>query len=76
MTRFGFLEDHVAHVTLLIEGADGRTIADRLDVMRAEVRSHIQSILEKLHVDSRLAATTKEISETPTRAPTTPVSPR
>jgi DNA-binding NarL/FixJ family response regulator len=50
---------------LLIEGADGRTIADRLDIPRAEVRGLVQSILEKLHVDSRLAAITKAIGEVP-----------
>lgn len=50
---------------LLIEGADTGTIADRLDIPRAEVRSLVQSILEKHHVDNRLAAITKAIIEAP-----------
>jgi DNA-binding NarL/FixJ family response regulator len=66
-------DDHLHRLTprerdvldLLVEGADGRTIAARLDMTTAEVRSHVQSILEKLHVDSRLAAITKAISEAP-----------
>lgn len=48
---------------LLVEGMDGRTIADRLNMTRDEVRSDVQSILEKLEVHSRLEAITKVISE-------------
>jgi two-component system, NarL family, nitrate/nitrite response regulator NarL len=66
-------DDHLQTLTprerdvldLLVEGADGRTVAARLDMTAAEVRSHVQSILEKLHVDSRSAAITKAISEAP-----------
>lgn len=48
---------------LLADGMDGRTIADRLNMTRAEVRSDVQSLLEKLQVHSRLEAITKAISE-------------
>ncbi len=43
---------------LLVEGADGRTIADRLAISRNTVRTHVQSILTKLQVHSRLEAAT------------------
>jgi len=50
---------------LLVEGADERTIATQLDMSKGEVKSHVQNILEKLHVYSRLAAAIKAISEVP-----------
>jgi two-component system, NarL family, nitrate/nitrite response regulator NarL len=43
---------------LLVEGADGRTIAARLGISRNTVRTHVQSILTKLQVHSRLEAAT------------------
>lgn len=43
---------------LLVEGADGRTIAARLNISRNTVRTHVQSILTKLQVHSRLEAAT------------------
>jgi two-component system, NarL family, nitrate/nitrite response regulator NarL len=43
---------------LLVEGADGRTIATRLGISRNTVRTHVQSILTKLQVHSRLEAAT------------------
>jgi two-component system, NarL family, nitrate/nitrite response regulator NarL len=43
---------------LLVEGANGRTIADRLAISRNTVRTHVQSILTKLQVHSRLEAAT------------------
>ena len=50
---------------LLVDGMDSRTIADRLNMTKAEVRSDIQSILEKLDVHNRLEAITKAVSEAP-----------
>ena len=41
-----------------MEGADGRTIARRLGISRNTVRTHVQSILSKLQVHSRLEAAT------------------
>ena len=43
---------------LLMEGADGRTMARRLGISRNTVRTHVQSILVKLQVHSRLEAAT------------------
>jgi two-component system nitrate/nitrite response regulator NarL len=43
---------------LLMEGADGQSIARRLGVSRNTVRTHVQSILTKLQVHSRLEAAT------------------
>ena len=50
---------------LLAEGLDTRTIANRLSMTRPEVRSHVQSILQKLNVPSRADAVTKAVSEAP-----------
>lgn len=50
-------------LALLAEGMDGQTIADRLHMTRAEVRSDEPSILEKLEVHSRLEVISKVISE-------------
>ena len=41
-----------------MEGADGQTIARRLGISRNTVRTHVQSILSKLQVHSRLEAAT------------------
>jgi DNA-binding NarL/FixJ family response regulator len=56
-------ERHV--LSLLAEGLDSRTIADRLNMTRAEVRSEVQSLREKLEVHNRLEVVTKAISEPP-----------
>jgi two-component system nitrate/nitrite response regulator NarL len=45
-------------LALLVEGADGRTVAKRLAISRNTVRTHVQSILSKLQVHSRLEAAT------------------
>ena len=41
---------------LMVEGADGGTISKRLGISRAEVRTHVSVILNKLGVNSRLQA--------------------
>jgi two-component system nitrate/nitrite response regulator NarL len=41
---------------LLVEGIDGDAIAERLGIARNTVRTHVQSILSKLQVHSRLEA--------------------
>jgi len=43
-------------IGLLVQGADGRTIAAKLHISRNTVRTHVQSILTKLQVHSRLEA--------------------
>lgn len=43
-------------IALLVQGADGRTIAAALHISRNTVRTHVQSILTKLQVHSRLEA--------------------
>ena len=43
---------------LLVQGADGRTVARRLGISQNTVRTHVQSILTKLQVHSRLEAAT------------------
>jgi len=45
-------------LALLVEGADGRSVAKRLGISRNTVRTHVQSILSKLQVHSRLEAAT------------------
>jgi DNA-binding NarL/FixJ family response regulator len=45
-------------LTLLVEGADTRRIAERLFLSRNTVRTHVQNILSKLQVHSRLEAAT------------------
>jgi DNA-binding NarL/FixJ family response regulator len=52
-------------LALIVEGMDSRAIADRLNMTKTEVRSDVQSILEKLDVHSRLEAAVKAISEAP-----------
>ncbi len=64
------IEDHVAMLSeqlsrrerevlaLLVEGADGAKVAARLGISRNTVRTHVQSILTKLQVHSRLEAAT------------------
>ena len=44
---------------LMIEGADGGTISKRLEISRAEVRTHVSVILNELGVNSRLQAATR-----------------
>jgi len=48
-------------LSLLVEGADGGTIAHRLGISRNTVRTHVQSILTKLQVHSRLEAATMAV---------------
>jgi DNA-binding NarL/FixJ family response regulator len=43
---------------LLVQGADGRTVARSLGISQNTVRTHVQSILTKLQVHSRLEAAT------------------
>ena len=43
-------------LTLLAEGADSDTVAERCRISRNTVRTHVQSILSKLNVHSRLEA--------------------
>ncbi len=45
-------------LALLVDGASGRDIANRLGISRNTVRTHVQSILTKLQVHSRLEAAT------------------
>ncbi len=57
------LSDHLSRrerevLSLLVEGADGATVAARLGISRNTVRTHVQSILTKLQVHSRLEAAT------------------
>lgn len=46
-------------LTLMVHGADNRTVASRLDVSYATVRTHVRSILGKLGARSRLEAVAK-----------------
>lgn len=55
---------------LLVEGADGKTIADRLRISRNTVRTHVQSILTKLQVHSRLEAATLAVRHRVVPVPT------
>jgi two-component system nitrate/nitrite response regulator NarL len=43
---------------LLVQGSNGKEIADRLSVREETVRTHVKSILAKLQVHSRLEAVT------------------
>ncbi len=43
-------------LALLVEGAGGRATARRLHISTNTVRKHVQSVLEKLQVHSRLEA--------------------
>jgi len=43
-------------LSLLVQGASGSTVAERLGISRNTVRTHVQSILTKLQVHSRLEA--------------------
>lgn len=45
-------------LALLVQGADGRTAASTLGISLNTVRTHVQSILTKLQVHSRLEAAT------------------
>jgi two-component system nitrate/nitrite response regulator NarL len=56
---------------LLVEGADGRTIAERLGISRNTVRTHVQSILTKLQVHSRLEAATLAVRHRVVPVPST-----
>lgn len=59
----GLLSGHLSRregevLTLLVQGADGATMASRLGISRNTVRTHVQNILTKLQVHSRLEAAT------------------
>ena len=43
---------------LLVRGASGAAVAERLGISRNTVRTHVQGILTKLQVHSRLEAAT------------------
>lgn len=43
-------------LSLLVQGANGSAVAERLGISRNTVRTHVQSILTKLQVHSRLEA--------------------
>jgi two-component system, NarL family, nitrate/nitrite response regulator NarL len=45
-------------LALLVQGANGRTVASTLSISLNTVRTHVQNILEKLQVHSRLEAAT------------------
>jgi two-component system, NarL family, nitrate/nitrite response regulator NarL len=45
-------------LTLLVQGADGRRAASTLGISLNTIRTHVQSILTKLQVHSRLEAAT------------------
>ena len=45
-------------LALLVQGANGRTVASTLNISLNTVRTHVQSILTKLQVHSRLEAAT------------------
>jgi two-component system, NarL family, nitrate/nitrite response regulator NarL len=57
---------------LLVEGADGRTAALRLGISRNTVRTHVQNILMKLQVHSRLEAATFAVRHRLVQAPAPP----
>jgi DNA-binding NarL/FixJ family response regulator len=46
-------------LTLMTHGADNRTVAERLHISYATVRTHVRSILAKLGARSRLDAVAK-----------------
>jgi DNA-binding NarL/FixJ family response regulator len=46
-------------LALMIQGADNRTVAERLGIRYATVRTHVRSILAKLGVRCRLEAVAK-----------------
>jgi two-component system nitrate/nitrite response regulator NarL len=50
-------------LSLLVEGCTGATIATRLGISRNTVRTHIQSILTKVQVHSRLQAVAFAVAE-------------
>lgn len=54
---------------LLVQGADGRTVATSLGISQNTVRTHVQSILTKLQVHSRLEAATFAVRHRLVRVP-------
>ena len=48
-------------LVLMIQGADNRTVAERLNISYATVRTHVRSILAKLGARSQLEAVAKAI---------------
>jgi two-component system nitrate/nitrite response regulator NarL len=57
-------------LTLLVQGADGATMASRLGISRNTVRTHVQNILTKLQVHSRLEAATFAVRHRLVEVPT------
>jgi DNA-binding NarL/FixJ family response regulator len=57
-------------LTLLVQGADGATMAARLGISRNTVRTHVQNILTKLQVHSRLEAATFAVRHRLVEVPT------
>jgi DNA-binding NarL/FixJ family response regulator len=57
-------------LALLVEGADTRHIAERLFLSRNTVRTHVQNILAKLQVHSRLEAASFAVRHGLLRPPT------
>jgi len=54
-------------LTHMIGGADNRTVADRLTISYATVRTHVRSILSKLEARSRLEAVARATDAEPPR---------
>jgi NarL family two-component system response regulator LiaR len=54
---------------LLVQGADGRSVARSLGISQNTVRTHVQSILTKLQVHSRLEAATFAVRHKLVRLP-------
>jgi LuxR family transcriptional regulator, maltose regulon positive regulatory protein len=57
-------EREIEVLQLLAEGNRNKDVADKLFVSVATVKSHIYSIYQKLHVNSRVAAINKFRSRT------------
>ncbi len=57
-------------LALLVQGADGRMVANALGISRNTVRTHVQSILTKLQVHSRLEAATFAVRHRLVEVPT------
>ena len=57
-------------LTLLVQGADGSTMASQLGISRNTVRTHVQNILTKLQVHSRLEAATFAVRHRLVEVPT------
>ena len=56
-------------LSLLVQGASGRSVASTLNISRNTVRTHVQNILTKLQVHSRLEAATFAVRHGIVRVP-------